>query len=251
MQPDGNRSPDTRRPTGSARGAGASPRGRALTASSNSCRLTSWTGWPISCRRRGSTGIAIKGCSPRITSSGLPSRLMTKANVGKRRDAATGGHAFDGHAAGGDTTGDRCDSCDNPPPTTPPGLRGPNSWPAWARSFRSSARGVVATSGSSRSLPSRGRSGRSWHISANRSNNRPSRPPVAHPPTGENSSRSTTTGQFFRRRPSSCPTSTSTASEAFHATVQTAREKSGFKADLLPLKRHHIQRESMTRIARP
>ena len=41
---------------------------------------------------------------------------MTKANVGKRRDAATGGHAFDGHAAGGDTTGDRCDSCDTPPP---------------------------------------------------------------------------------------------------------------------------------------
>ena len=41
---------------------------------------------------------------------------MTKANVGERRDAATGGHAFDGHAAGGDTTGDRCDSCDKPPP---------------------------------------------------------------------------------------------------------------------------------------
>ena len=32
--------------------------------------------------------------------------------------------------------------------------------------------GVVATSGSSRSLPIRGRSGRSWHISANRSNRR-------------------------------------------------------------------------------
>ena len=50
-----------------------------------------------------------------FTSSGLPSRLMTKANVGKRRDAATGGHAVGGHAAGGDTTGDRCDSCDKPP----------------------------------------------------------------------------------------------------------------------------------------
>jgi len=38
---------------------------------------------------------------------------------------------------------------------------------------------------------SRGRSGRSWHISANRSNHRPSLPPVAHRPTGESSCRST------------------------------------------------------------
>jgi len=35
----------------------------------------------------------------------------------------------------------------NRPPTTPPGLRGPNSWLGWGRSFRSSARGVVAISG--------------------------------------------------------------------------------------------------------
>ena len=35
-------------------------------------------------------------------------------NVGKRRDAATGGHAVGGHAAGGDATGDCCDSCDKP-----------------------------------------------------------------------------------------------------------------------------------------
>ena len=72
-------SPDTRRPTGSARGAGESPRGRAPTASSNSRRVTSWTDWPVSCRHRGSTGIACRldtsqGCSPRITSSGPPSR---------------------------------------------------------------------------------------------------------------------------------------------------------------------------------
>jgi hypothetical protein len=39
---------------------------------------------------------------------------MTKGNVGKRRDAATDGHAVGGHAAGGDTTGDCCDSCDKP-----------------------------------------------------------------------------------------------------------------------------------------
>ena len=37
----------------------------------------------------------------------------------------------------------------NRPPTTPPGLRGRNSWRGWGRSFRWSARGVVATSGSS------------------------------------------------------------------------------------------------------
>ena len=30
-------------------------------------------------------------------------------NVGKPRDAATGGHAVGGHAAGGDSTGDCCD----------------------------------------------------------------------------------------------------------------------------------------------
>ena len=37
---------------------------------------------------------------------------MTKGNVGRRRDAATGGHAVGGHAAGEDAAGDCCDSCD-------------------------------------------------------------------------------------------------------------------------------------------
>jgi hypothetical protein len=36
------------------------------------------------------------------------------ANVGKRRDAATGGDAVGGHAARRDATGDCCDSCDQP-----------------------------------------------------------------------------------------------------------------------------------------
>jgi len=44
-----------------------------------------------------------------------PSRHMTKGNVGKRRDAATGRHAVNGHAAGGDAPGDCCGSCDKPP----------------------------------------------------------------------------------------------------------------------------------------
>ncbi len=36
-------------------------------------------------------------------------------NVGKRRDAATDGHAVGGHAARGDATAVCCDSCDKPP----------------------------------------------------------------------------------------------------------------------------------------
>jgi hypothetical protein len=88
----------------------------------------------------------------------------------------------------------------NRPPTTPPGLRGPNSWPAWARSFLLRARGVVATSDSLRSLPIRGRSGRSSHISANRSNHRPSRRPVARRPTGESSCRATFDRAIFQGR---------------------------------------------------
>ncbi|MCE9632159.1 MAG: transposase [Planctomycetia bacterium] len=113
-------------------------------------------------------------------------------NVGKPRDAATGGHAVGGHAADGDATCHGCDSCDKLPSHDTSRRQRPNTWLGWARSFRWSARGVVATSASSRSLPIRGRSGRSLHISANRSNHRPSLPPVAHRPTGESSCRSTT-----------------------------------------------------------
>jgi hypothetical protein len=40
---------------------------------------------------------------------------LANGNVGKRRDAATDGHAVGGHAAGGDTPGDCCGSCDKPP----------------------------------------------------------------------------------------------------------------------------------------
>ena len=140
--------PGTKPPTGSGGAAAASPPGRGPMASSSSRRLSFWTGWPISCRRRGSTGIAITECSPRITSSGLPSRpsrsgmsasgamprLMGMRSADMRRaempppTAAT-------HAT-------------NRPPTTPPGLRGPNSWLEWARRFLLRARGVAATFGS-------------------------------------------------------------------------------------------------------
>ena len=56
--------PDTRRPTGSARGAGASPRDRAPTASSNSHRLRPSTGSRIWSRRRGSAGTLSRGVRP-------------------------------------------------------------------------------------------------------------------------------------------------------------------------------------------
>jgi hypothetical protein len=121
-------------------------------------------------------------------------------NVGKRRDAATDGHAVGGHAARGDATADCCDSCDKPPSHDTSRRQRPNSWPAWGRSFLLRARGVVATSDSLRSSPIRGRSGRSWHISANRSNHRPSRRPVARRPTGESSCRATFDRAMFQGR---------------------------------------------------
>jgi hypothetical protein len=60
--------------------AAESPRGPGPTASSNSHRLSSWTGWPILSRRRGSTGIGITGCSRRITSSDGPGPREFKRN---------------------------------------------------------------------------------------------------------------------------------------------------------------------------
>jgi hypothetical protein len=80
---------------------GGSPRGREPMASSNSRRLSFLTGSRIPCRRRASTGIGITGCLRRITNSGPPSRRMTKGNIGKRREAVTGGHAAGGRATGG------------------------------------------------------------------------------------------------------------------------------------------------------
>ena len=162
-------SPDTRRPTGSARDAGGSPHGRAPAASSSFPHLSSSTVSLTLCRSRGSTGIAITGCSPRITSSGPPSprsrsgmsasRVMPRL-VGMRSADMWRTETPPATAAIHATNRD---------PTTPRGLPGRSSWRGWGRSFRWSARGVVATSASSRSLAIRGRSGRSLHISANRS----------------------------------------------------------------------------------
>ena len=90
---------------------GGSPRDLGRTASSSSRLLSSSTGWRISCRRRGSTGTGITECLHRITSSGPPSRRMTKGNVGKRQEAATGGHT-----AGGRATAGCCDANPNQKP---------------------------------------------------------------------------------------------------------------------------------------
>ena len=120
-------------------------RGRGL-ASSNSRHSIFWTGSRPSCRHRASTGTGITGFSPRITTSDEPSRHMTTGNVGKRSDAATGGHAVGGHAAGEDATSDCCDSCDklrphdDRPGRYQPGLtRNSPSGQRWRKCYRPSS----------------------------------------------------------------------------------------------------------------
>jgi hypothetical protein len=115
----------------------------------------------------------------------------------------------------------------NRPPTTPPGLRGPNSWPAWARSFLLRARGVVATSDSLRSSPIR-------KILAHLGE--PLEPPPVSPARGP----PTDWGELVQGhfRPGNVSGTDRRAARhrypqpltAFHATVRMARKKSGFKA---------------------
>jgi hypothetical protein len=59
----------------------------------------------------------------------------------------------------------------------------------------------------------RGRSARSSRTWANHSNRRRCRPPAARPPTGASSCKSMMNATSFRRRQTSCPQSTSTASD--------------------------------------
>ncbi len=247
----------TRRPTGSARGAGGRPRGRALTARSNSRRVTSWTGWPISCRHRGSTGIACRletsqGCSPRITSSGRPSRPMTKGNVGQPRDAATDGHAVGGHAARGDTTGDCCDlrhklrSHDTKGQTHGPSGRGvsfcvPGVWwrhPTQRR--RPAGAGSLQTGGSQ---AGEGQDGFARIKSDTGASRRTARTTarLAGPWPADRLGRA----RAGPRRPGNLSGTDRRAARhrypqpltAFHATVRTARKKSGFKTGLEPTRK--------------
>ena len=115
--------PDTKPPPGSGLAAAESPRGREPTVSSNSRRLSSWTGCRTSCRRRGSTGIGITGCLRRITGCEKPSRhsrSATSASNAKPRPAEMGTTVARRGAA---VTLIRIKS---PARTTPPGLPGPS-----------------------------------------------------------------------------------------------------------------------------
>ena len=207
--------PDTRRPTGSARGAGARPRGRAPTASSNSHRLSSSTGSRIWSRRRGSTGTACRletsqGCSPRITSSGPPSRRSLSGTVAScAMPRPVGMRSADmRHAEMPPATA--ATHATNRDLTTPPDAKGQTHGPGgggvsagvpgvW---WRHPTHRVHYRSGAD--PEDTGARVASYRV-ANRSNHRPSRRPVARRPTGKSSCRSTTTGQSFRRRSTSCP----------------------------------------------
>ena len=177
-------SPDTRRPTGSARGAGGSPHARGPMASSNSRRLASSTGWPISCRHRGCTGIAITGCSPRITSSGPPSRRSPSgmSASGKRPRRA-------GMRATGTPRKAAATRIKSPARTTPHRLPGPSCLRGLPRRFHWCALPVAVTSGSLLSSPTRGRSEKYSRTSASRWNRHPDHPPEDRPPSGPSSFR--------------------------------------------------------------
>ena len=97
----------TRRPTGSGGVAGGSPRGQGPLASSNSRRLSS----------RSRSGTSASGATP--LPAGMGARRMPRAAATRMR---------------------------SPVGMTLPGLRGPSLWPGSARSFRSSAQHVAATS---------------------------------------------------------------------------------------------------------
>ena len=127
------------------RSPGGSPRGRVPTAWLSCRRLSSLIVWRTLCRRRENTGIATTGCLPRITGYGKPShrwRSGTLTSAARTRPA-------DMESAGSRPATPVIHKA-SPAPTTPRESLGPNSWPGWGRSFRSSARGVVATSDSSR-----------------------------------------------------------------------------------------------------
>ena len=112
-------------------------RGRGPTASSNSRHLSFSIVWRTLSRRRESTGTAITGCLPRITSSGGPSRRWrsgTSASGATPRRAGMGVTVTTRKAAA-----TRLKRPQSPARTTPHGSPGRSSWPGWGRSFRWSA----------------------------------------------------------------------------------------------------------------
>ena len=119
--------PDTKQPPGSGGVAGGSPRGREPLASSNSRRLSSSTGSLISCRRRGSIGIARRletsqECLRRITSCEKPSRCSPSGTSASGATPPPAGMRPAGMPLEAAATLRR-----SPDRTTPPGLPGRNS----------------------------------------------------------------------------------------------------------------------------
>jgi hypothetical protein len=132
-------------------------------------------------------------------------------NIGKQREAMNGGHGNDGRATGG-----FCDANPNQKPRSHDTSR-----IAWAKLM---ARGgeefplvCPACGGGDIRLiafiTEPGPIRKSSPTSANRSRPRQCRPPGGRPLTGPNPCKSTTTGTSCRPHPTSCPRSTSTASD--------------------------------------
>jgi len=146
------------------------------------------------------------------------------ANVGKPRDAATDGHAVGGHAACGDTTADCCDSCDKPPshdtsriawaklmarvgeefPLECPGCGGDIRLIALHPSRGRSLRRPPAGAGSLRTGGSQAGEGQDGFARVKKHRHQ-SLLPVARPPTGESSSRSTFDRAIFQASPDELP----------------------------------------------
>ena len=155
-------------------------------ASSSSCRLSSSTGLPISSRRRESTGIAITEYSRRTTSCEKPSRHSRSAT--SARNARSRPEAME-------TT-----------VTAPEAAARVRNHPWTSHSWQPPVAADILSA-------SRGRSGKSSHILANRLSRHRCRPLAGRPPTGPSSCRSMTIATSCKPRPTNCPRSIFTASE--------------------------------------
>ena len=185
---------------------------------SNSRRLSSSTGSPISCRRRGSIGIATTGCLRPITGCEKPSRHSRSATSASNARPRPVGMGTTVARRGAAATQIRVTSHAR---TTPHG----NAWaklmarvgeefplecPNCGGDIRREKTAGRSRLTSNRRFASGRRPGwlrprevRSSHTSASHSSRLPSLPLVAHPPTGANSCRSMTIATSFRRRPTS------------------------------------------------
>ncbi len=151
-------------------------------ASSNSRRLSFWTGSPLSSRRRASTGIGITACLHRTTRSGPPSRRWRSGTSASGKRPRLAGMRATGTAREAAAT--RLIHIKSHAHMAPRALPGRSSWRGWGRSFRSSARSAAATSGSLTSSRSRGRSARSSRPCCFIQSGEPLEPPPLSPARG-------------------------------------------------------------------